>query len=257
MTSGISTPAFAALGACVFFAGVVDALAGGGGLITLPAYLAVGLSPALVLGTNKLASSLGTFTSTVKYHRALRFSVKEFLPVLAAAAFGAWLGARLAVLVDPRWLRPLLLAALPVVSWLLWSRRDFGREDASHRRSAGERRSRGMLVAAPIGLYDGFFGPGAGMFYALGFVRACGYDLLGATARAKALNLLSNLAALATFLAAGRVAWRVGLPMAAFSIAGNWTGAHLGVREGAKIIRPVALLVCAGLFAKLIFDMLH
>jgi uncharacterized protein len=252
--SGLSTPAFAALGACVFLAGIVDALAGGGGLITLPAYLAVGLNPALVLGTNKLASCIGTFTSTIKYHRALRFSVKDFLPVLAAAAVGAWLGARLAVLAGPHWLRPLLLVALPVVSWLIWSRRNFGHEDVSHRHSHSEKRARGMLVAAPIGLYDGFFGPGAGMFYALGFVRFCGYELLGATSRAKALNLLSNVAALATFLAAGRVAWRVGLPMAVLSVAGNWTGAHLGVRNGAKAIRPVVLLVCAGLFAKLLFD---
>ena len=114
-----------------------------------------------------------------------------------------------------------------------------------------------MLVAAPVGLYDGFFGPGAGMFYALGFVRACGYDLLGAPGRAKALNLLSNVAALATFLAAGRVAWRVGLPMAAMSISGNYVGAHLGVRNGAKAIRPVVLLVCAALFAKLVFDARH
>jgi len=254
VTSGLSTPAFAALGACVFLAGIVDALAGGGGLITLPAYLAVGLNPALVLGTNKLASCIGTCTSTVKYHRALRFSLKEFLPVLAAAALGAWLGAHLAVLADPRWLRPLLLFALPVVSWLIWSRRNFGHEDLSHRHSREAKRVRGMLVAGPVGLYDGFFGPGAGMFYALGFVRVCGYDLLGATGRAKALNLLSNVAALATFLAAGRVAWRVGLPMAGCSIAGNYVGAHLGVRSGAKAIRPVVLLVCAGLFAKLLFD---
>ena len=257
MTSGLSTPAFAVLGAFVFLAGVVDALAGGGGLITLPAYLAAGLNPALVLGTNKLASCLGTVVATVRYHRALKFSVKDFLPVLAAAALGAWLGARLAVLVDPKWLRPLLLAALPLVSWLLWSRRDFGDADVSHRHSPAERRSRGMLVAAPIGAYDGFFGPGAGTFYALGFVRACGYDLLGATARAKALNLLSNVAALATFVVARRVDWRVGLPMAGLSVAGNWVGAHLGVRSGAAVIRPVVLLVCAGLFAKLLFDSLH
>ena len=129
MLSGLSTPAFAALGACVFLAGVVDALAGGGGLITLPAYLAVGLNPALVLGTNKLASCLGTTTATVRYHRSLRFSVKEFLPVLAAAAGGAWLGAHLAVLVDPKWLRPLMICVLPVVAWLIWSRGDFGDAD--------------------------------------------------------------------------------------------------------------------------------
>lgn len=245
------------LGACVFLAGVVDALAGGGGLITLPAYLAAGLPPALVLGTNKLSSSLGTLVATIRYHRALKFSVKEFLPVLLAAGLAAWLGARAAVLVDPKWLRPLLLAVLPVVAWLVWSREDFGHRDENRRFAPAERLRRGILVAAPVGAYDGFFGPGAGTFYALGFVRVCGHDLLGATARAKALNLLSNAGALAAFVLARRVDWRVGLPMAALGVAGNWVGAHLGVRRGAAAIRPVVALVCAGLFAKILFDALR
>lgn len=257
MTSDLSPAAFLALGATVFLAGLVDSLAGGGGLITLPAYLAAGLNPAFVLGTNKLSSSFGTAVSTVRYQRALKFSVKEFLPVLAAAAVSSWVGARLALLVDPRWLRPLLLMALPVVAWLIWTRKDFGVEDVSRRLSRAERRRRGLMVAAPVGLYDGFFGPPAGTFYALGFVRVCGHDLAGATARAKALNLLSNLAALGAFIFAGRVRWSVGLPMAALSMGGHWTGSHLGVRDGAKAIRPVIALVCAGLFAKLLFDALH
>jgi uncharacterized membrane protein YfcA len=257
VTVAPTPPALAVLGACVFLAGVVDALAGGGGLITLPAYLAAGLNPAFVLGTNKLASSLGTVVATVRYHRSLRFSIREFLPVLAACGLCAWLGARAATYVDPRWLRPLLLAALPVVAVLIWSRKEFGVDDESHRLTRAERRRRAILVAGPVGAYDGFFGPGAGTFYALGLVRLGGHDLLGATARAKALNLLSNLAALAAFVAARRVDWRVGLPMAALSIGGNWVGAHLGVRRGAAAIRPVVALVCAGLFVKLLFDALH
>ena len=254
---GLSPAALAVLGACVFLAGAVDALAGGGGLITLPAYLAAGLPPALVLGTNKLSSGIGTAAAIARYRRGLSFPLRELLPMLAAAGAGSWLGARAAVLVDPSWLRPLLLAALPAVAWLVWSRRDFGHTDSSGRFSGTELRLRGMLTAGPIGLYDGFFGPGAGTFYALGFTRACGYDLVGATTRAKALNLLSNVAALFTFAAAGRVSWRVGLPMAAMSVAGNWVGAHLGVRNGAALIRPVVVLVCAGLFAKLLFDTLR
>jgi uncharacterized membrane protein YfcA len=244
------------VGVCVFFAGVVDALAGGGGLITLPAYMAVGLDPLFILGTNKLVSSLGTVAATARYHRSLKFSLKEFLPVLIATAAASWLGARLAVHVDPKWLRPLLLATLPLVAWLIWSRADFGRTDESHRLSARERRRRGMLVAAPIGAYDGFFGPGAGTFYALGLVRVCGYDLLDATARAKALNLTSNLAALGAFLWAGRVDWQVGLPLAAVSVAGNYVGSHLGVKRGAALIRPVVAFVCASLFLKILFDWL-
>jgi uncharacterized membrane protein YfcA len=257
VTPSLPPAALAVLGGCVFLAGIVDALAGGGGLITLPAYLAMGLNPAFVLGTNKLSSCLGTSVSTIRYHRALKFSVKDFVPVLAAAACAAWLGARAAVLVDPKWLRPLLLAALPVVAWLVWSRKDFGRRDDSQRFSPSERRRRSILAAVPVGAYDGFFGPGAGAFYALGFVRFVGYDLLGATARAKALNLLSNVAALAAFLLAGRVAWRVGLPMAVLSVSGNLIGSHLGIKRGAAAIRPVVALVCGGLFLKILIDALR
>ncbi|MBI4060181.1 MAG: TSUP family transporter [Elusimicrobia bacterium] len=244
------------LAACVFFAGVVDALAGGGGLITLPAYLAVGLDPALILGTNKLASFLGTTVSTLRYQRALKFSVKDFLPVIAASALGAWLGARAALLVDPSWIRPLLLVALPVAAWLLWSRRDFGAADRSGGLSAAERGRRGVLIAAPIGAYDGFFGPGTGTFFAIAFTRWGRHDLLGATARAKTLNLVSNFSALYAFMWAGRLNWEVGLAMGTLSIAGHWVGSHLGVTRGAALIRPLVALVCAGLFAKVLCDAL-
>jgi len=254
MIHGLTPGFFALLGACVFLAGIVDALAGGGGLITLPAYLAIGLPPALILGTNKLASSIGTAVSTARYHRALRLSLRPFLPVIAAALVGSWLGARLALLVDPSWIRPLLLAVLPVVGWMVWSRKDFGTLDESAHLTTQESRRRGLLVAFPIGAYDGFFGPGTGTFYALAFVRWCKHDLLGATARAKVLNLASNIAALAAFAWAGRLHWSLGLSLSVLSVAGHWVGSHLGVRNGARLIRPVVLLVCAGLFAKILLD---
>ncbi len=238
----------------MFLAGAVDALAGGGGLITLPAYMAVGLDPALVLGTNKLSACFGTVVSTVRYQRALRFSVRAFLPAILASLIGSWLGARLAIVVDPSWLRPLLLCVLPVIAWLVWSKRDFGADDTSRRLPPETLTRRGVAVSFPIGAYDGFFGPGTGTFFALGFTRWCGYDLLHATARAKILNLVSNVAALAAFAWAGRLDWKLGLSMAALSVAGNWVGSHLGVRRGAVAIRPVVALVCGALFLKLLSD---
>lgn len=254
MTAAMTPGSLVLLGACVFLAGVVDALAGGGGLITLPAYLAAGLPPALVLGTNKLASSVGTVVSMLRYRRAAQLSLRPFLPVIATALVGAWLGARLALHVDPSWIRPLLLALLPAVAWLIWSHKDFGHEDRSAHLSTEERRRRGLMIAFPIGAYDGFFGPGTGTFFALAFVRWGRYDLIGATARAKVLNLVSNLAALTAFAWAGRLDWRTGLSMSVLSVAGHWVGSHLGVRDGARLIRPVVVLVCAGLFAKILFD---
>lgn len=254
MLSDFSPLQLLVLGALVFFAGVVDALAGGGGLITLPAYLSAGLDPALLLGTNKLSSSIGTVMSAGSYLHRLRFPLKPFLPVLAASLAGSALGAAAALLLDPCWVRWLLLAALPVIAYLLYVRRGFGGEDRSAGLPDREVRRRAVLLSSVIGAYDGFFGPGTGTFFALALARWCRYDLLGATARAKALNLASNLAALALFLWSGRLDLGLGLAMGGVSIAGHWLGAHLGLRRGAQTIRPVVIAVCAGLFAKLVWD---
>ena len=242
----------AALGGLVFFAGFVDSLAGGGGLITVPAYLAVGLPPHLVLGTNKLGSSIGTVVSAVRFHARLKFPLGAFAPSVALSLLGAALGARLALLIDPSIIRYLLLAALPPVAWSVWSRHDWGAEDRSAEVPGLALRT--AAVSFPIGVYDGFFGPGTGTFFALAFTRFCGYDLLGSTARAKLLNLASNLAALAMFLKGGAVHIPLGLLMGGLSIGGHWAGSHWGLKHGAGVIRPMVILVCSGLFAKLLWD---
>lgn len=253
--SALSPLESGALALLVFFAGVVDSLAGGGGLITLPAYLAFGLPPALVLGTNKLASSIGTVVSTVRYSRRLRLGAAEVAPAVAVSLAGAWLGARLAVRIDPSWLRWMMLGAIPAVAWMVWSHHRFGTRDESGSLPPGGLALRSSAVAFPLGVYDGFFGPGTGTFLALGFARACRHDLLRATGMAKVLNLASNLAALAAFLSAGRVDVRLGATMGAASVAGHWVGASLGLGGGARVIRPVILLVLAGLFMKIALDL--
>lgn len=251
-----STTSLVALGALVFFAGVVDSLAGGGGLITLPAYLAVGLPPGLLLGTNKLASSIGTVVSAFRFHARLRFSLLAFMPVAAASLVGSALGARLVLFLDPHLIRYFLLAALPVVAYAVYSHHDWGTVDRSGTLGPKTLAWRSVGVSFPIGAYDGFFGPGTGTFFALAFTRFCRYDLLGSTGRAKLLNLLSNVAALAMFLKAGAVHLPLGLTMGVLSVAGHWVGSHLGLRKGAEAIRPMVLLVCAGLFAKIVYDVI-
>jgi hypothetical protein len=244
------------LAALVFFAGVVDSLAGGGGLITLPAYLAAGLDPALLLGTNKLSSCLGTVASAGRYLQRLRFPLRAFAPALACALAGSALGAGLALLLDPAFIRWLLLAALPLVAFAVLTRHEFGRRDRSSELPPRALRGRSCAVATTVGAYDGFFGPGTGTFFALALARWCRHDLLGATGRAKLLNLVTNLGALAVFLWSGRLDIPLGLSMAAASAAGHWTGAHLGLRGGGRLIRPAVALVCAGLFLKVLRDAL-
>ncbi|MEK9146056.1 MAG: TSUP family transporter [Elusimicrobiota bacterium] len=256
MIEGFSSLELGALAGLVFLAGAVDALAGGGGLITLPAYLAAGLPPALLLGTNKLSSTLGTVASTLRYALNLKIDRQALPWMILASMAGSALGAGLSLLLDPAWLKALLLAALPLIAYAVLRKRDFGSEDRSGEFTPSERLKRSLAVSFPIGAYDGFFGPGTGTFFALGLSRVCRQDLLRATAHAKILNLVSNAAALAAFLWAGRVHVTLGLAMGVAGVGGHYLGSHLGLKQGARAIRPVIALVCAGLFLKLLLDVI-
>lgn len=257
MIAGLPAARFAVLAALVFFAGVVDSLAGGGGLITLPAYLAAGLNPALVLGTNKLGSSIGTTAAVANYHRGKGLSPKKVALPLAACLLGSLCGAHLATRLAPTYIRTTLLVVLPLLAGFLFFKPNFGHADETGRHSPLGLQARSAAVTLPSGFYDGIFGPGTGAFMALGLTHFAGFDLLAATAQAKLFNWTTNLAALATFLFARRVSIPLGLCMGAASLCGNFAGSHLGLRGGAKTIRPAVLLVCAGLFAKLMLDALR
>lgn len=253
--SALDWPHWTLLGLLVFFAGAVDSLAGGGGLITLPAYMAFGLEPALLLGTNKLSATIGAAGSAYRYWDKLRIPLKPFLPVIFAAWLGSMAGARLTLLLDPAWLRPMLLAALPLVAVAVYGGKRLGAEGGAEGAAPPAIDRRLSALAGVIGAYQGFFGPGAGTFFALALARLCGFGLLGATARAKVLDLVSNVAAVAAFLLQGRLDWRVGLSMGLVSVAGHAVGSHVGLERGATAIRPAILLVLAGLFAKLAHDL--
>jgi uncharacterized membrane protein YfcA len=245
---------FSGLAVFIFVAGAIDAMAGGGGLIALPAYAAFGVPPALLLGTNKLSSTLGVWVSTARYVRHIGAHPKEFLPMVAATLIASAAGAKAVLLLDPSWIRYMLLAALPFVALTVLGKHDFGREDTSGEHEPAALRARELAVAAPIGAYDGFFGPGTGTFLAIGFSRFCGYNLLHATTRAKVINMTSNAAALATFLIAGSASLEIGIPMGIVNIAGHWTGSHLAIKRGHAAIRPALVLICSVLFLKVAYD---
>jgi len=247
---------YLALTLLVFLAGFVDAIAGGGGLITLPAYLAHGLNPALLLGTNKLSSSMGTAVAAARFLKELRFRADLLFILVTLAAGGAFLGARAIALVPPETIRYLLLVLLPPVAVFLAARKSFGFGDTSARFTPDTLLGRGGGISFFISFYDGLLGPGTGTFLALAFTRLCGYDLLRATALAKLLNLVSNLAALGTFLYLGKVDLKLGLAMGLAGMAGNYAGSHVALKKGAWIIRPMLFLVSAALLAKIAWDML-
>lgn len=238
----------------IFFAGFVDAIAGGGGIIAIPAFLASGLNPTLVLGTNKLSSAMGTIVSTTKYYRRVRMQWKRFAPVIIAALVGSALGAKLVIHIHPQFIKLLMVVVTPIVAFLVYRGKRFGAEDHSHTLKVSQMLRRCLVIALVIGFYDGFFGPGTGTFLALAFTRFARFDLLKATAYAKYINLSSNLAALVTFLFHGSVAVPLGLCLGLFGIAGHYIGAHLALKNGVRVIRPVIVCVLFGLLVKIVYD---
>ena len=248
---------FVPLTLLVFLAGFVDAIAGGGGLITLPAYLAFGLSPALLLGTNKLSSAMGTAVAAARFLKETRFGADFLFILIALGAGGAFLGARAISLVPPELIRYLLIILLPPVAIFLAARKSFGLGDTSSRHAPNALLARSSGISFFISFYDGLLGPGTGTFLAVALTRLCGFDLLRATALAKLLNLVSNAAALGAFLYLGRVNVKLGFAMGLAGMAGNYAGSHVALKKGAWVIRPMLFTVSAALLAKIAWDMVR
>ncbi len=242
----ISASALLIICPLVFLAGFVDSIAGGGGLISLPAYLVAGLPIHLAYGTNKFAMSLGTMMSAGKYLQSGHVRLRPALTAAAGALAGSWAGARLALLLEERYLHYCLIIILPLVAAFLLFNRGFG---SVARPQPGPARLYPLCLfcGLVIGAYDGFFGPGTGTFLALAFTLL-GFDLITASGNARVVNLASNLAAVAAFGLGGSVLLWVALPAAGCAMAGSYLGVRLAVRRGAGFIRPMVAGVVALLF---------
>jgi uncharacterized protein len=251
MIHGLPPEHVALLCLAAFCGGTVDAIAGGGGLITVPALLAAGLSPHQALGTNKGQSSFGSLAAIVRYRHAGLVDWK-----LAAVAFpigflGSALGSILALHLKPGVLRPIVLVLLVLVGFLFAS----GRLRPKER--SGPVPKRTLLLGAfalAIGLYDGFFGPGAGTFIIAGYAALLHLPLTRATANAKVLNFASNVAALLFFARGGMILWGLAIPMAVAQLFGGYCGAHLAIRRGDALIRGVAVAVVLALVVWVALD---
>ena len=235
-------------------AGFVDAIAGGGGLITVPMLFAVGLDSKVALGTNKLQSSCGTALALRHYARSGWIDWSELRVGLASSFVGALLGAAAVNQMDSGFLRgvvPILLLAIAAYTMLSPK---LGAE-ASRRRMSPT--AFGLLFGFGIGFYDGFFGPGTGSFWTIACVGVLGLDLMRATAATKATNLMSNLASLVIFASAGKIDYGVGAVMAVGQMIGGRLGSGLAVRGGVRIIRPVFLTVVLAITARLLWQKYH
>lgn len=239
-----------ALAITAFLAGTVDAIAGGGGLITLPALLTAGLPPHVALGTNKGQSVWGSAAALAAFWRAGHVDRRQAAFAFPLGLVGSAIGAQLVLLIDRDALRPVVIAMLIGAAVLLVVKKPAG--DATPGRHA---RLLAGILALVIGAYDGFFGPGTGTFLIVGFVVLCGSTLTRATADAKVVNFASNLASMIAFSIAGTVAWAIALPMGLGQLAGGIVGARLAMKGGARLIRIVVLLVSGALVANLVRDL--
>jgi uncharacterized membrane protein YfcA len=234
-----------------FFAGFVDAIVGGGGLIQVPSLFAAYpvAAPPELLGTNKLGSICGTTGAVMRYMRVVRIPWRILLPAAAAAFVAALAGASLVSAVSPALFRPLVPIMLTMVLvYVLWHK-DLG---ARHAPVVFSRRQGFLALAAisGIGLYDGFFGPGTGSFLMLLFIRLYGFDFLHASAGARTINVATNAGALLLFGIHGEVHWGLGVALGACNATGSVLGAHTALKAGSKFIRAVFIAIVVVLIAK-------
>lgn len=240
----------------VFLASFMDAVAGGGGLISLPAYLLAGFSPHAASATNKCSSSFGAVFVAGQFIRKKQFHLGVSTISVPAALIGAFLGARLNLYVDGDILYYIMLLIVPIMGLFLFFKRDFGDESLYHTLPKEKLLLSAGLIGLTLGAYDGFFGPGAGTFLMFSFTGICKFDLLTASGNSKMVNTASNLASLTTFALAGEVVWAVGLPAAVASILGGLSGGHLALKGKGKIIRPMFLVVLSLMILRLLWDLL-
>ncbi|GHT57391.1 UPF0721 transmembrane protein [Spirochaetia bacterium] len=248
----LSLTAFLIVCPLTFLAGFVDSIAGGGGLISLPAYLLAGLPMHFALGTNKLSSTMGAITASIRYYRNRFVDLFLCIPSIAAALIGSSLGSSLTLIVNESYLQKLLLIVLPVTAFFVFKNKHFSDEAAALPRQRALVFS--IIISFVIGGYDGFFGPGTGTFLILLYTGLVKLDPRTASGNAKFVNTASNLGALVVFLLNGRTLLPLGLCAGAFSIVGSFLGSGLAIKKGAKLIRYFILGVLALLFVKVGWD---
>lgn len=238
-----------------FIAAFVDSIAGGGGLISVPAYFIVGFPPHFTLGTNKFSATGGSLTSTLRFAKSGKTD-KDILKIMLPFSFlGAIAGVQTVLLVDSSILKPVVLLLLMAVGIYSFFSKDIGFED----HYTGVTRVKliiGSLFAFIMGFYDGFFGPGAGSFIIFGLIKIYGFDFVRASGNAKALNFASNIASLILFAINGKIDYMMGVPMSVFMIFGAHFGAKLAIRKGARLVKPIFTVMSLGVAIKMVIELI-
>ena len=242
--------ALALLALVAFVAGVIDSIAGGGGLLTVPALALAGLDPVAVIATNKLNSSFGSGSATLAFARAGHMDLARMWPLALAAGLGGAGGALALAIVPRQWAMQALPAILVAVALYFAFAPGFGDADRRPRLSVAVC---GLTVVPLIGFYDGVFGPGAGSFYMVVFAALTGFGAIRASAHTKLCNFASNIGSFALYAFGGHVLWQAGLVMAPAQFLGSQLGARLAMRNGVRLIRPLLVVMSSTLALRLTF----
>lgn len=247
----------------VFLGGFIDSIAGGGGIITIPAYLFTGMPAHFAMGCNKLSASVGTTASTIRFFRHGAMDLKVALLAVVGSFVGSTIASRVVLMLDDKVIKTMVLVILPFVAAVVLLKREPKPVavqpealDESAKASRGLARTiiLAVLIGLLIGAYDGLLGPGTGTFAIIAFTVMMGFDLKTASGNAKALNLASNYAALLTFVQAGTIYYEIALPAALCGLAGNFLGSGLAIRRGAAFIRPFLVVVLILIFVSLAIE---
>ena len=244
---------FLILAVFCFIAAVVDAISGGGGLISLPAYFAVGFPPHMALGTNKLSAFLSTFASAFKFWKAKKINVEIVSKLFAFSLAGAAIGVKTAVSIEPKYFKPISFVTLILVFLYTLKNKNIG-EVNYYKGTTPKTLLIGKIMAFSLGFYDGFLGPGTGSFLIFCLIKIFKLDFSSASGNTKILNLSSNFASLVVFAFLGKLNWVYGLSIAIVMTFGAIIGSRLAILKGNKFIKPVFLVVTSILILKMSFE---
>lgn len=239
----------------IFLGAFVDSVAGGGGLITLPAYLMAGLPAHLAAGTNKVVAGPGSLVASIRYFRSGKIRLRVALLAGIGSLIGGFVGAEIAKSLDASVLQTLMLVALPFMAVFLAVRKNFGQETVEKDIDVRKETLISLAVGLGIGLYDGIIGPGTGTLLIMAFTAFLSIDMVTASGCAKVANLASNIAAATSYIMGGHVLWKLALPALCCSMLGGFCGSQYAIRGGGKRIRGMIFVVLGLMFVKILYEL--
>ena len=237
-----------------FFAGIIDSVCGGGGLITIPMMLAVGIPVHFITGTNQCSAWIGTGVAAFDYLKSGNIHIKSALITLPFSMLGSFLGAKMNLMMPEQYLKLFMVASIPVISIFIFTDKKLGETDRVEEKSNLSIMICSAAIGFFLGWYQGFYGPGGGLFFMLAYAVFLKLNLVKATGNTRFVIAISSIISVSTYAWSGAVIWSLAAAATIFNIAGSYLGAALAIKKGAEIIRPIMVCVVALLLVKLVFD---